>query len=110
MEQLVSIQEKIEKRLKEIRQGGSSMSEQKEMVNHPQHYNMGKFEVIDVIEDWRLGFNDGNAVKYISRHKHKNNPTEDLRKAWWYITRELIAGYGVDPDSLVKVVQTIKKN
>ena len=33
-----------------------------EHVNHPNHYNKGKFEVIDVIEDWGLGFNLGNAV------------------------------------------------
>ena len=38
----------------------------KEMINHPQHYNMGKYEAIDVIEDWQLNFNLGNTVKYIS--------------------------------------------
>ena len=31
--------------------------EEKEMVNHPSHYNMGKYEAIDVIEDWNLNFN-----------------------------------------------------
>ena len=34
----------------------------KEMINHPQHYNMGKYEAIDVIEDWQLNFNLGNTV------------------------------------------------
>jgi len=58
-------------------------------VNHPNHYNAGRFEVIDVIEDWGLGFNDGNAVKYIGRHRHKGRPVEDLRKARWYIDREI---------------------
>lgn len=61
----------------------------KDMVNHPPHYNTGKIEVIDVIEDWKLGFNDGNAVKYIARHSHKSNPIEDLKKAVWYINREI---------------------
>lgn len=59
----------------------------KETVNHPKHYNMGRFEVIDVIEDWGLGFNDGNAVKYIARAKHKGTEVEDLKKAVWYLNR-----------------------
>ena len=58
-------------------------------VNHPHHYNKGKIEVIDAIEDWGLGFNDGNVIKYVSRHKHKDKPLEDLEKARWYIDREI---------------------
>lgn len=61
----------------------------KEMVNHPSHYNKGKFEVIEVIEDWNLNFNLGNAVKYISRCEHKGNKKQDLEKAVWYLQREL---------------------
>ncbi len=61
----------------------------KEMVNHPQHYNRGKYEAIDVIEDWKLNFNLGSAVKYIARCNHKNNKREDLEKAKWYIDREI---------------------
>ena len=64
------------------------MSE-KEMVNHPQHYNTGGIEVIEAIEAWSLGFNLGNAVKYIARADHKGRPVEDLRKALWYLQREL---------------------
>ena len=60
-----------------------------EHVNHPNHYNKGKFEVIDVIEDWQLGFNLGNAIKYIGRCEHKENKKQDLEKALWYIKREL---------------------
>jgi hypothetical protein len=62
---------------------------EKESVNHPSHYCQGQFEVIDVIEDWECGFNDGNAVKYIARHRHKGKPIEDLEKAKWYIDREI---------------------
>lgn len=58
-------------------------------VNHPPHYNQGKFEVIDVIEDWGLGFSTGNAVKYIARAKHKGTELEDLEKARWYLNREI---------------------
>ena len=60
-------------------------------VNHPSHYNVGQFEVIDVIEDWNLNFNLGNAIKYIGRAGHKD-PTrtiEDLEKAAWYVQREI---------------------
>lgn len=58
-------------------------------VNHPSHYNQGKYEVIDVIEDWKLNFNLGNVVKYIARAEYKNNALEDLEKARFYLDREI---------------------
>lgn len=61
----------------------------KETVNHPSHYNQGKIEVIDFIEDQGLGFHDGNALKYICRHKYKGKPVEDIKKAIWYLERLL---------------------
>ena len=63
--------------------------EYKETVDHPNHYNTGKYEAIEVIEDWKLNFNLGNAVKYISRCEHKANKEEDIKKAIWYLEREL---------------------
>ena len=56
-------------------------------VNHPDHYNFGKIEVIEAITDWNLDFCLGNAVKYIARagHKDKDKKLEDLSKAIWYI-------------------------
>lgn len=61
-----------------------------EKVNHPKHYNHGKFEVIDVIEDWDLGFHLGNAIKYIARAgKKTESKTEDLKKAIWYLKRTI---------------------
>jgi hypothetical protein len=62
-----------------------------EAVNHPLHYG-GKdnpYEAIKVIEAWELGFNLGNTVKYISRAGKKGNRLEDLKKAAWYLQREL---------------------
>jgi len=56
-------------------------------VNHPTHYNVGKIEVIDAIEDWKLGFHDGNVVKYVARSQHKGTRLEDLKKARWYLDR-----------------------
>ena len=74
----------------EISKGDIFMNEEKkEMVNHPSHYNMGKYEAIDVIEDWNLNFNLGNAVKYISRAGHKDDIVQDLKKSLWYIEREI---------------------
>ena len=58
-------------------------------VNHPYHYNVGTIEVITVIEDWNLNFNLGNAIKYIGRCEYKNNKKEDIKKAIWYLEREL---------------------
>jgi hypothetical protein len=58
-------------------------------VDHPKHYNSGKFEVIDIIEDQNLGFCLGNAIKYILRagKKDESKTKEDLEKAIWYINR-----------------------
>lgn len=62
-----------------------------EKVDHPSHYNAGRIEVIDFIEDQNLNFNLGNAVKYISRAGKKDPKKfrEDLEKAVWYLNREL---------------------
>ncbi len=59
------------------------------LVNHPSHYNKGKIEVIDAIEDWKLGFNLGNVVKYVARADHKGKRLEDLKKALWYLQMEI---------------------
>ena len=60
-------------------------------LHHPPHYTMGGIEAIDVIEAWELGFCLGNAVKYISRagRKDPDKTIEDLRKAEWYLRREI---------------------
>lgn len=60
-------------------------------VNHPPHYNTGKIEVIEFIEDKKLGFHLGNAVKYIARagKKDPSKTIQDLEKAIWYINRQI---------------------
>jgi hypothetical protein len=60
-------------------------------VNSPAHYNFGSIEVIDAIEDWGLGFHDGNVVKYVARARHKGRRLEDLKKARWYLDRLITA-------------------
>lgn len=60
-------------------------------VNRPAHYTDGNIEVIDFIEDKKLGFHLGNSVKYIARagKKDPNKHIEDLEKARWYLDREI---------------------
>ena len=58
-------------------------------VNHPAHYKVGGIETIDFIEAKKLGYNLGNVVKYLTRADHKGNKLEDLRKAQWYLEREV---------------------
>ena len=62
---------------------------QKETINHPSHYNCGNIEAIDFIEDQNLNFSRGSAIKYIVRAGHKDDELEDLKKARWYIEREI---------------------
>jgi len=59
-------------------------------VNHPSHYTFSsKFEVIEVIEEFKLNFHLGNTVKYIARAGKKGDALEDLKKAAWYLNREI---------------------
>lgn len=61
-----------------------------DLVNHPPHYKSERgLESIQVIEAFDLGFNLGNAVKYILRCNKKGNKIQDLDKAIWYLKREI---------------------
>lgn len=62
-----------------------------EYVDHPQHYGGrdNPYEAIKVIEAWNLGFCLGNTVKYISRAGKKGDVLEDLKKARWYLDRQI---------------------
>jgi chaperonin cofactor prefoldin len=59
-------------------------------VNSPKHYTHGKWEVIEVLEEffgedpllWQVG-------KYVMRYEHKENPIQDLEKAKWYLERKI---------------------
>lgn len=65
---------------------------EKEMVNHPKHYNDFDVEVIDMmIKIWgyeeTMAFCKLNAFKYRMRAGLKHDANEDLKKAEWYITK-----------------------
>ena len=88
-------------------------------VNHPPHYtdHPSGVECIDITE--HMNFCLGNAVKYLWRADLKDNPIEDLKKAVWYIEREIerrekqveafirVSGvpYSVDQQAFKKVVK-----
>ena len=60
-------------------------------VNHPSHYETGKFECIDVMVETQgvqatKDFCLCNALKYIYRHRRKNG-LEDIQKAIWYLNK-----------------------
>ena len=61
-----------------------------DLVNHPPHYKSGGVETIDFIEAKDLNYRLGNVVKYVSRAgKKESDPIEDLKKALWYLNREI---------------------
>lgn len=68
----------------------------KDMVNHPSHYNQGKFETIDIIEDIVRGYDDpveaylvGTTLKYLARAPFKGAKKQDLEKAEFYLKRAI---------------------
>jgi hypothetical protein len=67
----------------------SHLEEVTDNVNHPPHYKVGGIEVIDFIESKKFNYNLGNVIKYVSRADHKGNRLEDLKKARWYLDREI---------------------
>lgn len=83
-------------------------------VDHPSHYqHPSGVEAIDICE--HLGFNLGNAYKYLARAGKKGPAAEDLRKAAWYLRRE---AYRTDTDEkhvyepqrrlLLRVAESVK--
>lgn len=60
-----------------------------DVVEHPRHYteHASGIECIQITE--HMGFNLGNAIKYIWRCDLKKDAIEDLKKARWYLDREI---------------------
>ena len=95
-------------------------------IDHPDHYNHAgsQYEVINIIENWELGFCLGNTLKYILRAGRKENELEDLEKALWYLRRDaknrnstfrtpdisesdVINAYKLHNSHLAKVIKTL---
>lgn len=65
---------------------------EEDVVNHPPHYGDGQIECIDYLRDnmdnvMYMGYLEGNVKKYLHRFRYKGKPTEDLKKAQWYLNR-----------------------
>ena len=84
-----------------------------DVVNHPSHYTDGKIEVIDFIEQKNLNFHRGNAVKYIARAGKKDpaKEVEDLRKAVWYLNREITRMTGENPNAALisEIIEEVER-
>lgn len=65
------------------------LKENTEKVDHPHHYKGVGMEAIDVIKAFQLNFGLGNAVKYILRAEKKGTRETDLKKAIWYLQKEI---------------------
>ena len=81
------LRNKIKKPSKLIK--SSTKEEVVDKVNHPPHYKVGGIETIEFVEAKSLGYNLGNVIKYVSRADHKGSRDEDLKKALWYLNREV---------------------
>lgn len=58
-------------------------------VNHPKHYTAHPSGVECITITEHMGFNLGNAIKYVWRADLKADAIQDLEKAVWYIQREI---------------------
>ena len=97
--ELADLLANMSRRLYEVEQAikpsEAQEDEPSDNVNHPSHYTKGKHETIDIIEHITSGYADpfvaycvGNTTKYIDRAPYKHgSPSEDLRKAAWYLTK-----------------------
>ena len=70
----------------------AALVEESDSVNNPPHYNYGKVECIEAIEESMTsesfrGYLKGNCMKYLWRYERKGKELEDLRKAQWYLDK-----------------------
>lgn len=75
-----------------LNQSITLLTEDKDPVAKPAHYNIGTIECIDYMKDNMpkeafQGYLEGNAKKYMHRWRYKTKPLEDLKKARWYLDR-----------------------
>ena len=74
----------------------------------PSYYSNNKPELTELINAWKLNWCEGNAVKYIRRHRKKNKE-QDILKAIWYLTNILEKEYGNNSaESIRKAITEIE--
>lgn len=74
------------------------MSQDFDPVNPPHYRDLGEFSAVHIVPKWGLGYETGQAVKYIQRAGKKPGESEiqDLKKAIWYLRRKV---HLLDPDN-----------
>lgn len=60
-----------------------------DMINHPPHYTQHPSGVECIAVTEHFSFNIGNAIKYLWRSGLKGAQVDDLKKAAWYVNREI---------------------
>ena len=65
------------------------MNKKEEDPINPSYYTQYSIQPIDFIEAQKMNYHIGSALVYICRYKLKENPVQDLKKAIWYIEREI---------------------
>ena len=68
------------------------MTVKEDSVNRPKHYNYNwageqTIETFEYIDSWKMGYAEGNIIKYVSRHRYKGKALQDLLKARWYLNK-----------------------
>jgi len=71
---------------------------EKDNINQPEHYTLGKIEVYDFITAWELSFTEGNIIKYVVRSPYKGKRLDDLKKAQWYLNKLIVEAKKELPD------------
>jgi hypothetical protein len=66
-----------------------SQQKPKDDINHPKHYNSHPSGIESIVIEEHMNFCLGNVHKYIMRCDYKGKPIEDLKKARWYLNREI---------------------
>lgn len=78
-------------------------------VDNPKHYIEGrKFEPAWVINDWKVDWNIGTCIKYLSRLGRKDATNIDIQKAFWYLTHEIALHYkDISKEKLIATIDNI---
>lgn len=77
--------EKLNQQVEEDMAKEKAKSQEKDIINHPEHYTKGGIEVREFIDSWHLDFNSGNVIKYVVRAPYKGTELQDLKKAQNYL-------------------------
>ena len=81
-------------------------------INKPSHYNRKNVEAIKAIEASMseiefLGYLKGNVEKYLWRYAYKNTPSQDLKKAQWYLSKMIVTCADIGDEKLKLIFNEI---